>query len=360
MSYFRFPLDTLWGLDVKSGGNLLKGGFILLSNYMVMEFRRMLEKYRKTYYPDFDDLYDEESSDIFDYLKDEEIDESTAHALFEYEDDDGEAFEIETSIWRNEEDELETRCNCSDFKKSGKCVHLGMLLKDISDGILYSEESYGYVTLPTLIPEEPDYLEDDEILETVKENPEMFARCMMAMDESLASDIATSIRDRNHVYKRLNYLSCYIDSKARDRDIPEIVQLHYVYELASNFAAAATAFDDINMRKLIEEEVQLMTAAVIYRERCLKYGDPFYMNLIRVCSYINKQLWRVPEDERFDVIVNSLYPLDEESAENLLFGVEKMLSEEEVKALGVKLAEKNLKEAAKRIGWKKKKRKPRK
>jgi hypothetical protein len=71
-------------------------------------------------------------------------------------------------------------------------------------------------------------------------------------------------------------------------------------------------------------------------------------------------LWRVPEDEKFDVIVNSLYPLDEESAENLLFGVTKMLSEEEVKALGVKLAEKNLKKAAKRIGWKKKKRKPRK
>lgn len=330
----------------------------MLSNYMMMEFRRMLEKYRKTHYSDFEDLYDEESADAFDYLKDEEIDESAAHALFEYEDDDGETVEIETSICRNEEDELETRCNCSDFKKSSKCVHIGMLLKDISDGILYSENSYGYVTLPTLIPEEPDYLEDEEILETVKENPEMFARCVMAMDTSLASDIAKSIRDRDHVYKRLNYLSCHIDSKATDRDTPDIVQLHNVYELASNFASAATAFDDINMRKLIEEEVQLLTATVIYRERCMKYKDTFNMNLNRVCSLINEQLWLVKEEERFDVIVNSLYPIDEESAEFLLFRVKNMLPEEDVKALGVKLAERNLKEAAKRIGWKKKKRKP--
>lgn len=330
----------------------------MLSNHMVMEFRRMLEKYRKDYYPDFEDIYSEESADVFECLKDEEIDEDSANALFEYENDDGESVEIETSLWRNEEDELKASCSCSDFKESGRCVHLGMLLKDISEGILYSKASYGYITLPELIPEEPEDLEDEEIFETVKENPEMFARCVMAMDENLAGEIAATIRDRDQVYQRLNYLSSFINSKAGDRDIPDNFQLHYLFELASNFAAAVTAFEDVDIRRLIAEEVQLLTSAVIYCERCMKFRDPFNMDLNRVCRLINKQLWRLPEVERFDVIVNSLYPLDEESAEYLLFGVQSMLPEEEVKKLGVKLAERNLKEAAKRIGWRKKKRKP--
>lgn len=308
------------------------------------ELIRLAGECLKRNYPD---LKNENPEQLTEYLENMEIDkvsEDGIGATFTFSE---KSADTEISLC---DGELNIICDCDDFQNKEQCIHVGLLLQKICQGDID-------MFLPEREKEEPELMENHEIVEVARENPELFVNCLAAGKSCFLANVAMVIKDREHLYRELEYLESVIHSATYARKTPSSGRMHFIYDLALCLSEMVPQFDDIDYERLIYLQSAMIQAARYYEDRCLRHGDPFHMNIQRMFYHVCQSIPKAPPEKRYNLINRWLHMADEDMLPFMLSDIMSALSDIDKVRLGKRLAELNMKKAAKFFGWKKKSRK---
>lgn len=204
---------------------------------------------------------------------------------------------------------------------------------------------------------EPELIDIHEIVKIARENPELFVNCLTDANSYLLTNVAMVIKDREHLYRELEYIESVIQTCASARKVPSSNRMHFLYDIALSLSEMVQQFNDIDYERLVYLQSAMIQAARYYEDRCFRHGDPFHMNTQRMFFLICQSIPKAPPEKRYDLINRWLHMADEDMLPFMFSDIMPALSDTDKIKLGKRFAELNMKKMAKSLGWKKKSRK---